>query len=102
VTGFRRGRFHFGAPEIIARLEPVIMVIGNALYSLDCCVVTLGLKAAASIVKYPLQSIDKSLPVSVKQSLEIIRSSGNTESEVVQTALKLLSIIIRDYPTAKL
>ncbi|KAF8608156.1 hypothetical protein BDV93DRAFT_486731 [Ceratobasidium sp. AG-I] len=102
TTGFRRGKFDFGDPEIIARLEPMVVVIGNTLYSSDGHVVTLGLKAAASIVKCPLQSIEKSLPVFVKQSLEIIRNSGNTESEVVQTALKSLSIIIRDCPGAKL
>ncbi|QRW12832.1 U3 snoRNP protein Utp20 [Ceratobasidium sp. AG-Ba] len=102
VTGFRRGRFDFGNPEIVARLEPMVVVIGNTLYSLDGHVVSLGLKAAASIVKCPLQSVDKSLPVFVKQILQIIRSSGNTESEVVQTALKSLAVIIRECPAAKL
>ncbi|KAG9124195.1 U3 snoRNP protein [Ceratobasidium sp. 392] len=102
ITGFRRGRFDFGDPEIIARLEPMVVVIGNTLYSPDGHVVTLGLKAATSIVKCPLQSINKSLPAFVKQILEIIRNSGNTESEVVQTGLKSLAIIIRDCPAAKL
>ncbi|KAG8737812.1 U3 snoRNP protein [Ceratobasidium sp. 414] len=102
VTGFRRGKFDFGDPEIIGRLEPMVVVIGNTLYSLDSHVVTLGLKATASIVKCPLQSINKSLPAFVKQILEIIRNSGNSESEVVQTALKSLAIILRDCPEAKL
>ncbi|KAG8720081.1 U3 snoRNP protein [Ceratobasidium sp. 395] len=102
VTGFRRGRFEFGDPETIARLEPMVVVIGNTLYSVDGHVVTLGLKAAASIVKCPLQSINKSLPAFVKQILEIIRNSGSSESEIVQAAIKSLAIMIRDCPTAKL
>ncbi|CAE6491084.1 unnamed protein product [Rhizoctonia solani] len=102
VTGFRRGRFDYADPEIISRLESMVVVIGNTLYSQDGHVVTLGLKAAASIVKCPLRSVDKSLPVFVKQILEIIRSSGGTESEVTQTALKSLAIMIRDCPAAKL
>ncbi|KAG8732650.1 U3 snoRNP protein, partial [Ceratobasidium sp. 414] len=52
VTGFRRGKFDFGDPEIIGRLEPMVVVIGNTLYSFDGHVVMLGLKATASIVKY--------------------------------------------------
>ncbi|KAJ1305976.1 hypothetical protein OPQ81_010691 [Rhizoctonia solani] len=102
VTGFRRGRFDYADPDVISRLEPITVVIGNTLYSQDGHVVTLGLKAAASIVKCPLRSVDKSLPVFVKQTLEIIRSSGGTESEVTQTALKSLAIMIRDCPAAKL
>ncbi|CAE6411743.1 unnamed protein product [Rhizoctonia solani] len=102
VTGFRRGRFDYADPEIISRLEPMVVVVGNTLYSQDGHVVTLGLKAAASIVKCPLRSVDKSLPVFVKQTLEIIRSAGGTESEVTQTALKSLAIMIRDCPAAKL
>ncbi|EUC57511.1 U3 snoRNP protein Utp20, partial [Rhizoctonia solani AG-3 Rhs1AP] len=102
VTGFRRGRFDYADPEIISRLEPMAVVVGNTLYSQDGHVVTLGLKAAALIVKCPLRSVDKSLPVFVKQILEIIRSTGGTESEVVQTALKSLAIMIRDCPAAKL
>ncbi|KDN46836.1 hypothetical protein RSAG8_03913, partial [Rhizoctonia solani AG-8 WAC10335] len=87
---------------IISRLEPMAVVIGNTLYSQNGHVVTLGLKAAASIVKCPLRSVDKSIPVFVKQTLEIIRSAGGTESEVTQTALKSLAIMIRDCPAAKL
>ncbi|CAE6436707.1 unnamed protein product [Rhizoctonia solani] len=102
VTGFRRGRFDYADPEIISRLEPMAVVIGNTLYSQDGHVITLGLKAAASMIKCPLRSVDKSLPIFVKQTLEIIRSSGGTESEVAQTALKSLAIMIRDCPAAKL
>ncbi|KAF8756721.1 Down-regulated in metastasis [Rhizoctonia solani] len=83
ITGFRRGRFDYADPEIISRLEPMSVVIGNTLYSQDGHVVTLGLKAAASIVKCPLRSVEKSLPVT-------------------QTALKSLAIMIRDCPAAKL
>lgn len=102
ITGLRRGRFDINDPNIIARLEPMVVVLGNTLYSQDGHVVTLGLKAAASVVKYPLRTIDKSLPIFVKQTLEIIRNSGSTESEVTQTALKSLAIMIRDCPAAKL
>ncbi|KAH7929562.1 hypothetical protein BV22DRAFT_1191955 [Leucogyrophana mollusca] len=100
-TAFRRSRFDFHDTAIIARLEPMVKVIGNTLYSNSNAVVISGIKAAASIVKCPLKSIDKSVPVIVRQILEIIKQTGSAESEVVQTALKSLSTILRDCPAAQ-
>ena len=83
-------------PEVTSRLESMVAVIGNTLYSHDALVVVQGLKAAALIVKCPLKSVDESLPVFVRQTLEIVRQAGNTESEVVQAAFRTLAVVIRD------
>lgn len=100
-TAYRRSRFDFNDPSVLARLEPMTSVIGNTLYSSHMQVVVAGLKAAASIVKSPLKSIDKSLPVFIRQTIEIIRQSGSTESESVQAAFKSLAAILRDHPGAQ-
>ncbi|EPQ55348.1 hypothetical protein GLOTRDRAFT_61301 [Gloeophyllum trabeum ATCC 11539] len=100
-TAFRRSRFDFQDKTIIARLEPMVSVIGNTLYSTNAHVTSLGLKASAAIVKCPLQSIDKTLPVFVRRSIEIIRETGTTASDLVQTALKSLATILRDCPKAE-
>ena len=60
-----------------------------------------GLKAASAIVKCPLKSIAKSLPVFIRQMIDIVKQTGSTESEVVQTAFKCLATILRDQPTAQ-
>lgn len=101
VTAFRRGRFDFSDPNIISRLEPLVSTIGNTLYSTNVQVVGLGLRAAAAIVKCPLKSIPKSLPVYIRHTMEVIRQAGSTESEVVQIALKSLAVMIRDCPDAQ-
>ncbi|EGO26080.1 hypothetical protein SERLADRAFT_367707 [Serpula lacrymans var. lacrymans S7.9] len=100
-TAFRRNRFDFHDAVIIARLEPMVKVIGNTLYSSNHAVITSGIKATAAIVKCPLNSIDKSAPVFVRQILDIIRQTGSTESDVVQTALKSLATILRDCSAAQ-
>lgn len=100
VTAFRRSLFDFNDRDVISRLEPMVGVIGNTLYSVDAHVLVLGLRAAAAIVRCPLSSISKSLPVYVRQVLTIIRQAGTTESDVVQNAFKSLAIIIRDCPEA--
>jgi U3 small nucleolar RNA-associated protein 20 len=100
VTAFRRSLFDFNDRDVISRLEPMVGVIGNTLYSIDAHVVVLGLRAAAAIVRCPVSSISKSLPVYQRQILAIIRQAGTTESDVVQNAFKSLAIIIRDCPEA--
>ncbi|GJE97349.1 DRIM domain-containing protein [Phanerochaete sordida] len=101
-TAYRRSRFDFQDPAIIARLEPMVSVIGNTLYSNHMQVVVSGLKAAASIVRCPLKSIAKSLPVFIRQILEVVRQTGSTEAEVVQTAFKSLATILREQPAAQI
>lgn len=96
ITGFRRGHFNFADPEIIARLDPLVNVIGNTLYAADSGVVISGLKAMGSLVKCPLESLPAAVTALVQQVFVITRQSGGTDSEVCQAALKTLSVIMRD------
>ncbi|KAI0359462.1 hypothetical protein OH77DRAFT_1472682 [Trametes cingulata] len=100
-TAFRRGRFDFKDAKVVSRLESMVPVIGNTLYSSHMEVIVPGLKAAAAIVRCPLKSIDKSLPVFIRQIIDIIKQAGSTEPDTVQTAFKSLATILRDQPGAQ-
>ncbi|KAG8824346.1 U3 snoRNP protein, partial [Serendipita sp. 399] len=102
VVAFRRNRFDFQDEGIISRLEPLVNTIGNTLYSAATPVVIAGLKAAASIIRAPLRSIPRALPVIIHQQVEIIRQAGTAESEVAQTALKSLATTLRECPSSQL
>ena len=102
VTAFRRGKFDFQDEGIIARLEPMVPIIGNTLYSTSAPVVILGLKAAAAILKAPLKAAGPAVSVVCSQCIQIVRQAGGTESETAQTALKSLAIILRDCSAAEL
>ncbi|CAG8539994.1 2130_t:CDS:2, partial [Acaulospora colombiana] len=102
VVAFRRNRFDFKSQDTISRLEPMLSVIGNTLYSAATEVVVLGLKAAAAILRAPLSSASKSLPVIIRQQVQIIKQSGSTESEVAQAALKSLAAVLRECTGAQL
>jgi U3 small nucleolar RNA-associated protein 20 len=95
-TALRRNKFDFRDGPILARLESMVPVIGNTLYSSSTPVLILGLKAASGLVRCPLKSLGKSAPVFVRQVIDIIQATGSTESEVVQTCFKSLAGIIRD------
>ncbi|THG95629.1 hypothetical protein EW026_g6070 [Hermanssonia centrifuga] len=100
-TAHRRNRFDFQDPAVIVRLEPMVALIGNTLYSNHMQVVVPGLKAAAAIVRCPLKTIPKSLPVFIRQMINIVKQTGSTESDVVQTTFKSLATILRDQPSAQ-
>ncbi|KAH9485782.1 U3 small nucleolar RNA-associated protein 20 [Psilocybe cubensis] len=97
-TALKRNRFDFREPAQLSRLESMVVVVGNTLYSTNASVLILGMRCAAGLVKCPLKAITKSIPVIVQQILDIIRQTGNTESELVQVAFKSLGAILRDGP----
>ncbi|PPQ91255.1 hypothetical protein CVT25_006372 [Psilocybe cyanescens] len=97
-TALKRNRFDFREPAQLSRLESIVVVVGNTLYSTNAAVLILGMRCAAGLVKCPLKAITKSLPVIVQQILDIIKQTGNTESELVQVAFKSLGAILRDGP----
>ncbi|PPQ73911.1 hypothetical protein CVT26_006659, partial [Gymnopilus dilepis] len=100
-TALKRSRFDFHDPAQLARLEAMVVTVGNTLYSTNASVLTLGMRCAAGLAKCPLKTVQKSLPVTIRQILDIIRQTGNTESELVQVAFKSLAVILRDGPPAQ-
>lgn len=97
VTAFKRGRFDFENVDILARLGPLVPVIGNTLYSTTSGVLLLGLKATAAIVRCPVPQVDESIAVFVTNIFKVVKNAGgNVESDVAQTALKTLAVILRD------
>ena len=99
-TAFRRSRFDFQNKQIIARLDPLVKLIGNALYSSSELVLIASMKASASILRCPLKSVPSSASVIARQVLAIIRSTGSGESDVAQAGLKALTSILRDREAA--
>jgi U3 small nucleolar RNA-associated protein 20 len=75
----------------------MVTIVGNTLYSQSAPVLILGIKTAAAILQCPLKSAEKASPVVVNQIMEVIRATGSTESDVVQTGLRSLSAILRHH-----
>ncbi|KAG8917737.1 U3 snoRNP protein, partial [Tulasnella sp. 417] len=101
LTSFKNNRLDIKDAEIVSRLEPFVTAIGNTLYSNESKVLVLGLRATAAIVRCPLKAVTPAVPAFVKQIMSIIQRSGNTESEVAQTALKTIATILDSCPDAE-
>ncbi|ESK84634.1 u3 snornp protein utp20 [Moniliophthora roreri MCA 2997] len=95
-TALRRSRFDFHDADTLARLNSMVVAVGNTLYSSNSPVLTSSLRVVSGLVKCPLSSLERSLPVFIRQTLEIIKRLGNIESDLAQTALKTLAVCLRD------
>jgi len=100
-TAFRRSRFDFQDKQIIARIDPLVKLIGNALYSSSEPVIVAFSKAPASILQCPPKSVPSSAPLIARQILSIIRSTGSGESAVAQAGLEALASILRECEAAQ-
>ncbi|BGP12578.1 hypothetical protein JCM10213_004835 [Rhodosporidiobolus nylandii] len=101
-AAFRKSLFDLESPDILGRLEPLVSLVGNSLYSDDPIVLARSMRATASLIRCPLSSTDKAAPVLVKQMLNVVERAGSTESELAQSALRTLSTVIRDCKSATL
>lgn len=102
VTAFRRGKFDFDDVDILARLGPLVNAIGNTLYSPESGILNLGLKATAAVARCPVPQVDEALPAFVNNIFKIIKNAGGSaETEVAQTALKTLAVLLRDCKSSK-
>uniref|UniRef100_U9SZI5 Uncharacterized protein n=1 Tax=Rhizophagus irregularis (strain DAOM 181602 / DAOM 197198 / MUCL 43194) TaxID=747089 RepID=U9SZI5_RHIID len=96
LAALKRDKFDTKSEEQLKLLEPFVNTIGNALYSKHLNINILSLKIMCIICKLKLKSLDNALPVIVKQTFSLIRTSNTTNSELVQACFKLLTVIIRD------
>lgn len=101
-SAFRKSVFDLDSPEVLSRLEPLVSLVGNSLYSDDPVVLARSMRATASLIRCPLSSTDKAAPVLIKQMLTVVERAGSTESELAQSALRTLSTVIRDCKSATL
>ncbi|GAK66237.1 u3 snornp protein utp20 [Moesziomyces antarcticus] len=102
VTSLRRERFDFQDDEVLAKLNGMVNIVGEAAYANESSVLELALRAIAQIVKAPVSRVDKALPVFIKQIFGIIHQYGSPQSQIVQTAFRTLTAILRECKNASL
>jgi U3 small nucleolar RNA-associated protein 20 len=100
IVAMRRARFDFHSADTLARLDPLVSVVGNTLYASDASVVNAGLKGVSALVKCPLPALETALPVYIKQILAAIHREGSAQSDIAQAALKALTSILREAKSA--
>ncbi|CAG8499255.1 840_t:CDS:10 [Diversispora eburnea] len=96
LAALKHEKFDLKTEENLEMLTPFVNIVGNSMYSQHQVVNILAIKVMSILCKLKLKSLDNALPVIVKQTFALIKTSGSTNSELAQNCFKLLIIVIRD------
>ncbi|KAJ1932698.1 U3 snoRNP protein, partial [Linderina macrospora] len=100
--GLKRERFDTSDAGVLGLLDPFVDLTGDGLYSRYNSVITMCCKAWTVLVRLPLPSLASSIPVVIKRLFDLFRQSSNTNSEMIQSAFKLLASLLRSKTAERL
>jgi U3 small nucleolar RNA-associated protein 20 len=86
-------------PENVHGFLPVI---GDALMQAPEEVKVSALRLLSTVMNLPMPELDHNAPVYVLEAINIIKNATNTNSELAQAALKVVTAILRERKTVKL
>ncbi|CAG8449551.1 3302_t:CDS:10 [Cetraspora pellucida] len=95
LSALKHEKFDIKSEEQLSMLDQFVNIVGNAMYSKHLSINILAIKIMHILCNLKLKSLNDALPVIVKQTFVLIRTSDSTNSELVQTCFKLLTIIMR-------
>ncbi|KAJ1946339.1 U3 snoRNP protein, partial [Linderina pennispora] len=93
--GLKRERFDTSDTDVLGLLDPFVDLTGDGLYSRYNSVITMCCKAWTVLVRLPLPSLAGGIPVVIKRLFYLFRQSSNTNSDMIQSAFKLLASLLR-------
>ena len=86
----------------VANVSGLLPVIGDALVQAHDEVKISALRLLSTIIKLPLDEIDKNSHVYLTEAVKVIKESPSTNTEIAQASLKLIATMIRERRGTKL
>ncbi|CAG8692427.1 33598_t:CDS:2, partial [Racocetra persica] len=95
LSALKHEKIDTKSEEQLFMLDQFVNIVGNAMYSKHLSINILAIKIMNLLCNLKLKSLNDALPVIVKQTFVLIRTSNSTNSELVQTCFKLLTVMMR-------
>ncbi|KAF9584653.1 U3 snoRNP protein [Lunasporangiospora selenospora] len=95
-SALNNNKFNVQSQEELAMLDPFVEIIGNGLFAKYPDVIQQSIRIMCVLAKLKLPSLDKGMPVAIKQTFALIKVQGNTKSELAQSCFRLLAVAIRE------
>ncbi|KAI7881842.1 hypothetical protein K492DRAFT_206553 [Lichtheimia hyalospora FSU 10163] len=95
-TALRRDKFDGKDPMHQQKLDPFAATVVNTMHSSHVPNVILACKVMRLLMRYPLPSLQRLMPVVIKRNFQLIKQASTTKSDTVQNCIKLLTVCIRD------
>lgn len=77
-------------------------VIGDAMIEAQEDVKISALRLLSAIIKLPMDELDQNAPVYVREAVNMVKNSTNTNEEAAQAALKLVAAVLRERKSVKI
>ncbi|KAI8602190.1 armadillo-type protein, partial [Dissophora ornata] len=91
-----RNKFDVRSKEQLALLDPFVEIVGGGVFAKYPDVIQQSLKIMCILAKIKLPSLDRGLPVVIKQTFVLLKAQGSTKSELAQSCFKMLAVAIRE------
>ncbi|ORX62666.1 hypothetical protein DM01DRAFT_1314200 [Hesseltinella vesiculosa] len=94
-TFLKRNKLDLTVDDYSTRLDAIIIVVGNVLFSAQTANVTLASKNLCQLYRLPLPSVMDAVPVTIKRIFQLLKHTTGTQHPMVQACFKLLTVCIQ-------
>jgi U3 small nucleolar RNA-associated protein 20 len=77
-------------------VDPLVAQLGKALYSKHVSTLILSLRIFIILIRWQLPDMEDTKPVILKRLFQLIARSANSDSDMMQNVLRLLTVVLRD------
>ncbi|KAI7894165.1 armadillo-type protein [Mucor mucedo] len=95
-TALKKNKFDLNDEAYVSRLTKLVNSVGNVLYVSQSANVVLAARIMCHFIAMKIPNIESAIKVSINRSFDLIKSSGGSQTTVVQACLRLLTVCIRD------
>jgi U3 small nucleolar RNA-associated protein 20 len=96
LTSLKRERISIKDLSHLEMLDPLVSLVGKSLYAKHTTVNILAIRIYMILVKFPLPDLVPTNPVVVKRVFQLIARTSSTNSDLIQSVFKLLTVILKD------
>ncbi|KAI1314951.1 U3 snoRNP protein [Mortierella claussenii] len=95
-SSLARNKFDVRSTDQLSLLDPFVEIVGNGVFAKYPEVIQQSLKIMCVLAKLKLPSLERNLPVVIKQAFTLLKAQGSTKSELAQSCFKMLAVAIRE------
>ncbi|KAI8059768.1 armadillo-type protein [Thamnidium elegans] len=101
-SALKKTKFDLNNNQYVSRLRKLLNAVGNVLYATQSANVVLAARIMCHFIAMKLPNTETAVKVSIDRSFALIKSSGGSQTTVVQACLRLLTVCIRDHEKSTL
>ncbi|KAI8070329.1 armadillo-type protein [Gongronella butleri] len=91
----KRHKLDLKVEAYATRIDHLIVVVGNVLFSTHTSNVTLASKTLCQLYRLPLPSVLTAVPVTIKRVFQLLKHTTGTHHPMIQACFKLLTVCIQ-------